>query len=136
MEGVSSRGAPLTQVRTTEKPMAEPKLVQSVVRGMQMLELVSRVGSGIDLRTISEVLELKSPTAHNLLRTLVELGYLQKTTRPVRYVLGPRLPELARHQAEHSLLSRAEEVLPRLFEQLKPAFQKVVESLEYGKAEL
>jgi len=82
--------------------MAHSNLVQSLERGMMILDLVARSGSGLTLAEIADALGVKRPTAFNLTRTLVASRYLEKTSRPVRFLLGPGVLEKAeawRHRA-------------------------------------
>ena len=71
--------------------MANNALVQSLQRGMTILDLVARSGSGLTLMEIADALSVKRPTAFNLTRTLVAQRYLVKTTKPVRFLLGAGL---------------------------------------------
>ncbi|MBM3842721.1 MAG: helix-turn-helix domain-containing protein [Verrucomicrobia bacterium] len=82
--------------------MAHSNLVQSLERGMKIVDLVALSGSGLTLAEIADALDVKRPTAFNLTRTLVAHRYLEKTTRPVRFLLGPGVLEAAeawRHRA-------------------------------------
>jgi len=103
--------------------MPRSALVQSVLRGIEIVELVARSESGLSLPEICEGLGLKQPTAHNLIRTLVSRGYLEKTQRPVRYRLGASAGRLAGQYADHALVRRASKVMTALFEQLDEILQ-------------
>lgn len=76
--------------------MAHSDLVQSVIRASDILVKVSRSRSGVALREVSDSLGMKSSTAHNLLRTLVAEGLLEKTLSPPRYWMGPLLDSLCK----------------------------------------
>jgi IclR family KDG regulon transcriptional repressor len=69
--------------------MAHSNLVQSLERGLAIIDLVARSGSGLTLTEIMEAVQLKRPTAFNLTKTLVVHRYLEKSGRPVRFLLGP-----------------------------------------------
>ncbi len=101
--------------------MAHSELVQSVLRSLDILELVAASEEGLALRELSERLGLKAPTAHNLARTLASRGFLQKTTRPVRYRLGRAVVELGHLPSQQALLGRAPRALRRLFGELEGA---------------
>lgn len=88
--------------------------VQSLQRGMRILELVSQSADGVSLGELARRMELGKTTVHNLARTLVSSGYLAQRRQPVRYVLGPSLFELAGRQRTHSLHERAAPVLLEL----------------------
>jgi len=75
--------------------MAHSNFVQSLERGMMIIDLVARSGSGLTLAEIADALGVKRPTAFNLTRTLVARRYLEKTSRPVRFLLGPGVLEAA-----------------------------------------
>jgi DNA-binding IclR family transcriptional regulator len=86
--------------------MAHSNLVQSLERGMTIIDLVARSGSGLTLAEIADALGVKRPTAFNLTRTLVAQRYLEKTVRPIRFLLGPGVLEAAeawrhREMAKH-----------------------------------
>lgn len=75
--------------------MAHSNFVQSLERGMMILDLVARSGSGLTLADIADALGVKRSTAFNLTRTLIARRYLEKTSRPVRFLLGPGVLEAA-----------------------------------------
>lgn len=74
--------------------MAGTQIVQSLVRGMEIVQLISASGDGLTLTEIASGMSLKPSTAHNLARTLITKGFLEKKDSPVRYCLGPALGEL------------------------------------------
>ncbi len=109
--------------------MPSDSLVQSVLRSLDILEMVARSESGLTLQDIASALDVASPTAHNLARTLVARGYLQKTPRPVRYRLGAACFDLVQAQAHRDLLRRAGEqvgALGRLFPQASVIFAEAI----------
>lgn len=101
--------------------MPHSQLVQSVLRGLDILEAVGASQDGLALRELSDRLGLKGPTVHNLARTLAARGFLQKTVDPPRYRLGRAVVELARLQADDVLARRAAGVIRRLFARLDRA---------------
>jgi len=68
---------------------AEDGLVQSVGRALDILEMLAAEGdgAGAGVSEIARALELKIPTTHNLLRTLLARGYAAKDGAG-RYRLG------------------------------------------------
>lgn len=56
----------------------EAGLVQSVGRTLDILELLGRTENGLGVTELARRLELKTPTVHNLLRTLTARGYAAK----------------------------------------------------------
>jgi len=101
--------------------MAHSQLVQSVLRSLDILELVASAQGGLALRDLAERLTLKGPTVHNLARTLAARGFLEKTANPPRYRLGAAVLELAYRHADNALLRRAAGALRELFDQLDGA---------------
>ncbi|AHF93118.1 transcriptional regulator [Opitutaceae bacterium TAV5] len=83
--------------------------VQSLQRGLAVLERVSQAEDGLTLGRLSELTGLKKTTVHNLARTLLEDGYLARLTQPVRYAAGPALAALARRNASANTLHLAAE---------------------------
>ena len=75
--------------------MSGRSLVQSLVRGLAILESAASSENGVRLSEIAEELGVTRPTAFNLARTLVAKGYLVKTPAPVRYRVGPMLDQLS-----------------------------------------
>ncbi|MFW6154056.1 MAG: IclR family transcriptional regulator [Planctomycetota bacterium] len=69
-------------------------MVQSVDRALDLLEAVYTVPDGLALAALAAAAGLRPTTAHNLAATLVRRGYLAKTTRPTRYVVGPAMDTL------------------------------------------
>lgn len=88
--------------------------IQSLQRGMRILELVSQSEDGATLGELARLMELGKTTVHNLARTLVIAGYLVQRREPMRYVLGPALFDLAGRQRLHALHERAAPVLLEL----------------------
>ena len=84
------------------------KTVQSVERALNLLELVDAAGSkGISLSDLSNLAGLKTPTAHNLLNTLLALDYARRSERSKRYRLGPRALALGRGRTAMDRLAAA-----------------------------
>jgi len=94
--------------------MAKNSLVQSVVRALDILDMVAGAEDGLTLQGIAGRLEVPPPTAYNLARTLLTRGYLEKTAHPARYRLGPALLDILRWRSERALLQRAGDELRTL----------------------
>ncbi|TQS72954.1 IclR family transcriptional regulator [Rhodobacteraceae bacterium] len=71
-------------------------MIQSVSRALHILELLAHSGGSARLKEISHGAGLNVPTAHNLLKTLIALGYVIRRTEDARYHLGDRVLNLAR----------------------------------------
>ena len=76
--------------------MPEPRLIQSIERAAAILEIIAEEGGAARLQDIAEQAKLGKTTAHNLLRTLDELGYVRRRAGDTRYHLGGRILNLAR----------------------------------------
>ena len=85
--------------------MAHNELVQSLLRGLDILHLLGGTEGGMRLTDLAELLGVKPPTAHNLLRTLADRRFVEQ--EGARYRLGPALVELAAAEADRRLLTMA-----------------------------
>lgn len=74
------------------------KPVQSLGRGMRILEVVSLKKEGAYLKDIAEEIGCSSAAAYHLVHTLVEAGYVKRLEDPARYVLGGKVIQLAENQ--------------------------------------
>ena len=92
-------------------------LVNSVIRALNVMELVGSSPSGTTVRALCSVLNLKKPTVHNLLRTLAARHYLIKTRKPIRYHLGPAVQTLRRMESDRDLIHAARPLLVSLCRQ-------------------
>jgi len=92
-------------------------LVRSVVKAFNILETIAAAPEGMALSQLSREDELHPSTAHRLLHTLVELGYVRQDPRTRRYLVGARALSLAQPIRQHSELARlAQPFLSRLSE--------------------
>jgi DNA-binding IclR family transcriptional regulator len=97
---------------------AESGLVQSVGRALDILELLAAESDGAGVSEIARALELKIPTAHNLLRTLRARGYAAKDPAG-RYRLGHGCARLGRAYLRDLRVPRAAQpVMDELSERL------------------
>lgn len=77
--------------------MPQSSAVQSLQRAFELIESIVDSPEGLTLQKLAERAELKTTTTFNLARTLVDLGYLRKTSgRPVCYFPGSALQSLAK----------------------------------------
>ena len=89
-------------------------MVQSVVRAMEIVQVVGASESGMGLAELARSMGVNNTTLHNLARTLASKGFLEKSGKPVRYRIGPALLEIVRHSRETGFLARAAIVIRRL----------------------
>lgn len=99
--------------------MPRSELVQSLLRAVDVIELVAQSERGLSLGEVCNSLGLKQPTVHNLIRTLVARDFIEKTVNPVRYRLGSAVMRLAEERASHAVVQQAAIVLRELFERLR-----------------
>lgn len=114
-------------------PMTSPSessgpLIQSLQRGMRILELVAQAEAGLGLGELARRMDLGKTTVHNLARTLIATGHLAQRRQPTRYVLGPALFELAGRQRTQALHERAAPVLLALSEEFPGSVALLAES--------
>ncbi|MGD2173781.1 MAG: helix-turn-helix domain-containing protein [Candidatus Brocadiaceae bacterium] len=101
--------------------MAASRLIQSVLRALDVLVELAGEPEGVALKELAGRLGLKPPTAHKVLRTLAARGFVERHTGPVRYALGPVVFDLARARWEGGLMERAAEVVRDLAERFPAA---------------
>ena len=84
-------------------------MIQSIRRAFTILEIIARSGGEARLYDIAELAGVKQTTAHNILKTLGDLGYVRRHHGSTRYFLGSRISNLSRiagndHRLKTSLL--------------------------------
>ena len=94
-------------------------LVQSVERSFDIIELLGRSSGSVGVTEVARDLGLKTPTTHNLLRTLTARGYVSRDKNQ-RYRLGFGCGQLG--QAYHFAL--------RIPGVSRPAIEKLAGSLD------
>ena len=91
--------------------------IQSLARGLTILDLLSRSPNGLSITELAETLGVDKGSASRLVSTLVAYGYAEKDPASRRFFLGPQVVSLSR-----SLLTR----LP-LREAAKPFLRQLME---------
>ncbi|MBP0617773.1 IclR family transcriptional regulator [Jiella mangrovi] len=81
-------------------------MIQSVERAIHILEAIAHAGGAAHLNEIAGITELRSTTAHNILKTLQSLGYVRRRGGDTRYHLGDRIQNLARVAGDDDRLRR------------------------------
>jgi IclR family acetate operon transcriptional repressor len=69
--------------------------IQSLQRAFDILELIAGYSSPVPLKTIADQSGLSVSTVHNLVKTMVDRGYLVHVGARGGFALGPELIELA-----------------------------------------
>lgn len=100
--------------------MAGSDLVQSVLRGTEIVEAVARSEEGLTLNEISLQAKLKATTVYNILRTFCATGWLDKDSDG-KYFIGSGLLSAVRAGNGSAVLAQAIPVLLELNEQFREA---------------
>jgi IclR family acetate operon transcriptional repressor len=95
---------------------AQPTLINSVVRALNLLDAVGAANTPVPAKKLAHLVDLPLPTVYHLLRTLVHEGYLVRTSGG--YVIGDRVDTLATRGAQPR---RTRQVLQHLHEELGAA---------------
>ncbi len=103
------------------------RVLQSVLRGFQVLEIVAAAHDGAALKDIAGQMGLKPPTAHILLNTLLAGGYLARRPGDLRYRLGEAAFRLTDRYLENTLRQGAEQAVRSIAAQMPKATVILVE---------
>lgn len=71
--------------------------INSLSRGLQVLEILNERGKSIGVTELSRLLSVDKSTAHRLLSTLSHQGYVRQDLETKRYSLGLKVVELSRN---------------------------------------
>ncbi len=95
-------------------------MVQVIIRGLDILELVARRdGQAISLTEIAEELALNQSTAANIIKTLVHRSYLEHIGKKKGYRLGPAAFNLTNETAYgQDLIAASQDAMEALTAQL------------------
>lgn len=94
--------------------MANSDLVQALLRGLDIMRLIAEAQDGLRVNEVAEMLSVRPPTAHNLLRTLSARKMVEKKRN--KYVIGPGVLELASRTRQQQLSCRVEVAMKELAE--------------------
>jgi DNA-binding IclR family transcriptional regulator len=97
--------------------MTSEALVQSLLRGMDILDRIARSQDGMRLKDVSDALQLKTPTAHNLLKTLAARGFVERNGGQ-HYRLGPAFQEILRLGQEQRSRQDVQAAVEKLWQEL------------------
>jgi DNA-binding IclR family transcriptional regulator len=75
--------------------MPKGTMIQSLQRGLGILELIAKDGTGLTMAEVSRKIGLHTSTTFHLLRTLTSLGYLVQDETTREYRLGSKVFRLA-----------------------------------------
>ncbi|MCI8417168.1 MAG: IclR family transcriptional regulator [Lachnospiraceae bacterium] len=100
--------------------MAEKKLIQSVMRALEILEFLAENGNNCRLQDISDGLELNKSTVHSLISTLEHKGYVIQDMDSPRYSLGLNCMRLGiTYRRDFFARDRMNQILVRLVEAIE-----------------
>ena len=83
------------QERQPRGHLAKGTTIQSLQRGLSILEMIARNGAGVTMAEVSRKIGLHPSTTFHLLRTLTTLGYLVQEETSREYHLGSKIFQLA-----------------------------------------
>lgn len=84
-----------------------PGSIQSIERAASVLHFLGAVPEPVPLGEVARMLDLPKPTAHGILRTLCDVGFVAQEADSGRYLLGTGLTTLGQAFDPHLLRSRA-----------------------------
>jgi DNA-binding IclR family transcriptional regulator len=70
------------------------KPVQSLQRGLTLIEAISARREGINLKDLAQAIGCSSAATYHLVQTLADSGFVKRLENPARYVLGTKLIHL------------------------------------------
>jgi DNA-binding IclR family transcriptional regulator len=88
--------------------------MQPVVRALRLLTALADSAGGMTLHDLAETLDLPISTVHRLATVLEKEGYLLRTTKGKRFLLGPAVQRLVASTGSNYLRAVAEPVMARL----------------------
>ena len=86
--------------------MPNSDLIQSLLKGLDILTIISSKPEGMRLNELAEQTGLKKPNLHNILRTLSARNFLEKDHQH-KFHIGPQLLEIAQKHNLNVSRSRA-----------------------------
>ncbi len=105
------------------------KPVQSLQRGLRLLEFIARRREGVILKELAREIGCSPPAAYHLVGTLVEAGFVKRLDDPVRYVLGERLLQMTQEQGKEQFYQRVEACMLALSRKLPQTSLFYVEAI-------
>ncbi|MEZ4670940.1 MAG: IclR family transcriptional regulator [Anaerolineae bacterium] len=78
--------------------------VQTLARGLRVLELLAETEDGLSSTELAEVLEVDKSSMSRLMNTLVSYRFAERDEITRRYYLGTYIQELGRRAGQHGLL--------------------------------
>ena len=86
---------------------------------MDIILEIGKSDRGMTLRELAQNLNLKTPTLHNLLRTLKARNFIRQCPGEARYILGQTLFDFTDLNRESRLMTEAEKTVRFLFDEMQ-----------------
>lgn len=103
------------------------RLIQSIERAADILELFLTSSPEQSVKEISQQLELSKSTVHGIIKTLEYRGYLQQNPEDLKYKLGMKVFELGNAFSDHlEIRNIARPFIENLVSQLKETVHLVI----------
>jgi DNA-binding IclR family transcriptional regulator len=99
--------------------MPAKKYVQSVVRSLDILRLLSEADEGLGVNDVAAALDVANPTAHSLLQTLALRGFAKQ--HGTRYFLGGEVVQLFESYVTRNPMIRIKEGMQELAKEFPDA---------------
>jgi DNA-binding IclR family transcriptional regulator len=93
-------------LRKNSKQVIGGPIIQSLQRGLGILEIIAKKGKGITMAEVSREIGLHTSTTFHLLRTLSTLGYLVQDETTREYLLGSKVFHLAASACTEAQISK------------------------------
>ena len=94
------------------------KPVQSLQRGLLLIEAISVRREGVNLKELAQVINCSSAATYHLVQTLADSGFAQRLESPARYVLGDKLVHLLSNETQDRYYTIVHEEMFKLQKQL------------------
>lgn len=78
--------------------------VQTLARGLQILELLAEFEDGLSSTELAELIEVDKSSMSRLMNTLVSYRFAERDEQTRRYFLGTHVQELGRRAGQHAYL--------------------------------
>jgi DNA-binding IclR family transcriptional regulator len=88
--------------------------MQPVVRALRVLTSLANAGGGLGLQELADALELPPSTVHRLAAVLMDEGFIVRTQRDKRFMLGPAVRGLVASTSSDYVRRVAEPTIARL----------------------
>lgn len=93
---------------------SEGNPMQPVVRSLDILRTLAENGGGLTLQELADVMALPVSTTHRLTNVLKSQGYVTRTLRGKRMILGPAVGKLVASTSSEHLRTVADPVMTKL----------------------